>query len=126
MPNWGFVPAENILPTLVTLTTMTAGTMIAIWLGELITEQGIGQGLSIIIFGGIVSRLIFSLVTGITGQPDAGQRILALIALVLVLVAMVVTIVVIQEGERRIQVQYGKRVRGRRSWADPAPIFRSR
>ena len=114
LPNWGLVPAENILPTLVTLLTMTAGTMIAIWLGELITEQGIGQGLSIIIFGGIVSRLLFSLVTGITGQPDTGQRILALLALVVVLVAMVVTIVVIQEGERRIQVQYGKRVRGRR------------
>lgn len=114
LPNWGLVPSENILPTLVTVLTMTAGTMFAIWLGELITEQGIGQGLSIIIFGGIVSRLIFSLVQGIAGQTDTGQRLLALIALVVVLVAMVVAIVVIQEGERRIQVQYGKRVRGRR------------
>ncbi|MBX7214397.1 MAG: preprotein translocase subunit SecY [Thermoflexales bacterium] len=114
LPNWGLAPAEFILPTLVTIITMTAGTMFAIWLGELITEQGIGQGLSIIIFGGIVSRLIFSLVQGVAGQPDTINRILALIALVVVLIAMVVVIVVIQEGERRIQVQYGKRVRGNR------------
>ncbi|MCL5994766.1 MAG: preprotein translocase subunit SecY [Chloroflexi bacterium] len=114
LPNWGLVPAENILPTLVTIITMTAGTMFAIWLGELITEQGIGQGLSIIIFGGIVSRLPFNIVSIVQTGTDAVTSILTLVSFALIITGMVVTIVVIQEGERRIPVQYGRRVRGRR------------
>ena len=114
MPAWGLVPAENILPTLVTIMTMTAGTMFAIWLGELITEQGIGQGLSIIIFGGIVSRLPFNLISIATTSQDAFTGILTVVAFLVILVVMVMAIVVIQEGERRIPVQYGRRVRGRR------------
>ena len=57
LSNFGFDSPEKILPTLSTLITLTAGTMIAVWLGELITEQGIGNGVSIIIFGGIVARV---------------------------------------------------------------------
>lgn len=114
MPAWGLVPAENILPTLVTILTMTAGTMLAIWLGELITEQGIGQGLSIIIFGGIVSRLPFNLVNIAVTSQDAVTGIATVASFFLILVGMVMVIVVIQEGERRIPVQYGRRVRGRR------------
>ncbi|MCS7061829.1 MAG: preprotein translocase subunit SecY [Anaerolineae bacterium] len=114
MPAWGLVPAENILPTLVTILTMTAGTMFAIWLGELITEQGIGQGLSIIIFGGIVSRLPFNLINIAATSQDAVTGIATVVAFAVILVGMVMVIVVIQEGERRIPVQYGRRVRGRR------------
>ncbi len=114
LPSWGLVPAENILPTLVTIITMTAGTMFAIWLGELITEQGIGQGLSIIIFGGIVSRLPFNLISLSTTGTDGLSTLLTLVAFAAILVGMVVGIVVIQEGERRIPVQYGRRVRGRK------------
>jgi len=114
MPAWGLVPAENILPTLVTIMTMTAGTMFAIWLGELITEQGIGQGLSIIIFGGIVSRLPFNLLRIAGTSQDAVTGIATVASFFVILIAMVMVIVVIQEGERRIPVQYGRRVRGRR------------
>lgn len=114
LPNWGFVPAENILPTLITIITMTAGTMFAIWLGELITEQGVGRGLSIIIFGGIVSRLPFNIVGLATTGTDAFTNVLSILSFFLILVGMVVAIVVMQEGERRIPVQYGRRVRGRR------------
>lgn len=114
MPAWGLVPAENILPTLVTILTMTAGTMFAIWLGELITEQGIGQGLSIIIFGGIVSRLPFNLINIAATSQDAVTGIATVASFLVILVGMVMVIVVIQEGERRIPVQYGRRVRGRR------------
>ena len=113
MPNWwtfGDPKPEFILPTLVTIITMAAGTMFAIWLGELITERGIGQGLSIIIFGGIVSRLPFNIATIFSGISPAAT----LIAFVVLLLLLVVGIVVIQEAERRIQVQYGRRVRGRR------------
>jgi preprotein translocase subunit SecY len=93
---------------------MTAGTMFAIWLGELITEQGVGQGLSIIIFGGIVARLPFNLVAIAQTGTDTFTNILTLVAFAVILVGMVVSIVIIQEGERRIPVQYGRRVRGRR------------
>jgi preprotein translocase subunit SecY len=108
--NFGLSSA-TLLPTLSTLATLTAGTMFAIWLGELIDQDGIGNGLSIIIFGGIVSRV----------PQRIGQMLVTDVrGLVLFLVITVVTVAVIvfvQEGERRIPVQYGKRVvamRGRR------------
>lgn len=92
------------LPTVTTILTMTAGTMFAIWLGELITEQGIGQGLSIIILGGIVARI-----------PQRVGAMIAtdlrgLIAFLIITTVTVLVIVVVQEGQRRIPVQYGKRV----------------
>ena len=71
LPQWGLDRPEFILPTIVTLVTMTAGTMFAVWLGELITEQGIGQGLSIIIFGGIVARIPSNLAS-IVGAGSGG------------------------------------------------------
>jgi preprotein translocase subunit SecY len=108
--NFGFT-AGRLLPTLSTLATLTAGTMFAIWLGELIDRDGIGNGMSIIIFGGIVSRV----------PQRIGQMLVTDVrGLLLFLVITVITVAVIvfvQEGERRIPVQYGKRVvamRGRR------------
>nr|MBC7245652.1 preprotein translocase subunit SecY [Chloroflexota bacterium] len=105
LTNFGFSRA-TLLPSLATLATLTAGTMFAIWLGELIDEQGIGNGISLIIFSGIVAEI--------------PQRVGALIlgnlpGLFFFLVITAVTIVVIifiQEGQRRIPVQYAKRVRG--------------
>ncbi len=99
------------LATLSIIVTMTAGTMFAIWLGELITAQGVGQGISIIIFGGIVSRLPQNI-----GQllADPTRAAGSLIAFAIIVVLIVLVIVFIQEGQRRIPVQYGKRVRGRR------------
>jgi len=117
LPHFGFSPPENILPTISVLVAMTAGTMFAIWLGELITEQGIGNGLSMIIFSGIVARVPQNMVR-IWTQAQAregggvGMGVLMLgIFLVITAITMFV-IVVVQEGERRIPVQYGKRVRG--------------
>jgi preprotein translocase subunit SecY len=119
LPNFGFSPPENILPTISVLVAMTAGTMFAIWLGELITEQGIGNGLSLIIFGGIVARVpsnVASLWTRATVEGNVGMGVLMLgIFLVITAITMFV-IVVVQEGERRIPVQYGKRVRGTRMY----------
>ena len=114
LPQWGLDRPEFILPTIVTLITMTAGTMFAVWLGELITEQGIGQGLSIIIFGGIVARIPNNLGQIIGGSGTTGQVLLTLAAFVVITVLTVLVIVYIQEGERRIPVQYGRRVRGRK------------
>ncbi len=102
---------SQFLPTVAVLATMTAGTFFAIWLGQLITEEGVGQGISIIIFGGIVGR-IPSNISQILADPQ--RALVGIIAFALVVVLTVAVIVYIQEGERRVPVQYGKRVRGRR------------
>lgn len=107
LPDFGF-GAGQVLPTITVLLTMTAGTMFAVWLGELITEQGIGNGLSLIIFGGIVARVPSNL-----AQIWATEnRILGLIVFLVLTILTILVIVYVQEGERRIKVQYGKRVRG--------------
>jgi preprotein translocase subunit SecY len=102
--DFGFT-AQAILPTLSTLLTLTAGTMFAIWLGELITNDGIGNGLSIIIFGGIVSNIPDRLAT-LWRQ----QQWIELATFVLVTILTILAIVYVQEGQRRIPVQYGRRV----------------
>ena len=94
------------LETITIILTLTAGTIFAIWLGELISEQGIGSGISIIIFGGIVA-----------GIPQrVGQMVqtnpLSLLFFLVITVITIVGIIYIQEGHRRIPVQYGKMVRG--------------
>ena len=109
---FGFGAGSNLLTTLSVIATMTAGTMFAIWLGELITEQGIGNGISIIIFAGIVARVPSNLYNLLQGQAAAFN----LIAFATLTLVTVVVIVVIQEGTRRIPVQYGKRVRGRKMY----------
>jgi preprotein translocase subunit SecY len=97
----------NPLATIATLITMTAGTMIAVWMGELITEQGVGNGVSIIIFGGIVAQ-IPSQIGNFISRQEWGN--LVLFGIITVLTIAVIAFV--QEGQRRIPVQYGKRVRG--------------
>jgi preprotein translocase subunit SecY len=109
IPGFGFSGNNDWLTTISVIVTMTAGTMFAIWLGELITEQGIGNGISIIIFAGIVARVPNNLY-----QLLQTQFVFNVIAFTLLTLITVVVIVVIQEGTRRIPVQYGKRVRGRR------------
>ena len=97
------------LQTVVILISLTAGTMLAMWLGQLITQQGIGNGVSIIIFGGIIAGMPQNIVnTYVQGG------ILQLIIFAVVTIFTVAVIVVVQEGQRRIRVQYGKRVRAMR------------
>ena len=98
--------AGTWLPTLATLATLTAGTMFAIWLGELIDQDGIGNGLSIIIFGGIVSGIPQRLAQLWVANPWS------ILVFVVITVITVVGIVLVHEGQRRIPVHYAKRVRG--------------
>jgi preprotein translocase subunit SecY len=112
LPRFGF-SAGDLLPTMTTLIAMVGGTMFAIWLGERITEDGIGQGISLIIFGGIVAGILPNLAQLFT-LPELSARIFSLIAFLIYLVLVVLVIVYIQEGQRRIPVQYGRRVRGRK------------
>lgn len=102
---------DELLITATVLATMTAGTLLAVWLGERITEEGIGNGISIIIFGGIVSRAPSSLVNLLQTN-----LVFNLAAFTLLTLLTVIAIVYINEGVRRIPVQYGKRVRGRKMY----------
>jgi preprotein translocase subunit SecY len=108
LTNFGF-SGTMMLPTVATLVSLTAGTMFAVWLGQLISEQGIGNGMSIIIFGGIVSRIPQRI-----AEMFAQQNYGALIAFVVITAITVSVIVVVQEGVRRIPVQYGRRVLAQR------------
>ncbi|HEY84245.1 MAG TPA: preprotein translocase subunit SecY [Chloroflexi bacterium] len=105
IPDFGF--ASNPLGTTAIIVSMTAGSMFAVWLGELITEQGIGNGVSIIIFGGIVAQM-----PGRIWQFVQLEQYGQLIAFSLITFVTILGIVIVTEGQRRIPVQYGKRVRG--------------
>lgn len=102
------------LQTITTILTMTAGTMFAIWLGELISEFGMrNQGLSLIIFAGIVSQIP----TNLTGlMADQSSRLTSLIVLILIMTLTIFAIVFVQEGRRNVPVMYpGRRVGNRMS-----------
>jgi preprotein translocase subunit SecY len=97
----------NLLPTVTMVLAMTAGTMFLVWLGELITEYGIGNGVSLIIFSGIVCTLPEMIRGGILEEQTGGGLMSLLIFLALALV-IVVTIVIFTEAHRRIPVQYAR------------------
>jgi preprotein translocase subunit SecY len=105
LTNFGF--SVDPLATIATLITMTAGTMVAVWMGELITEQGVGNGVSIIIFGGIVAQIPSQI-----GNFISRQEWFNLVLFMIITVLTIAVIAFVQEGQRRIPVQYGKRVRG--------------
>lgn len=108
--NFGLFDRITFLPTASLVLTLTAGTMFLVWLGELITEKGIGNGVSMLIFAGIVAQLPSSIGQSlVVGANWVGLAVLCVLGLV-----MIVGIVFINEGQRRIQVQYARRVRGNR------------
>jgi preprotein translocase subunit SecY len=98
--------------TLTQIATLTAGSVALMWIGELITERGIGNGISFIIFAGIVSQAPSAI-----GAFLANPNIAAFVVFALVAIAAVAVIIYIQEGQRRIPVQYASRVRGRRMYS---------
>jgi len=97
--------------TLTQIATLTAGSVALMWIGELITERGIGNGISFIIFAGIVSSAPSAI-----GAFLAAPNIAMFVAFAVVAVAAVAVIIYIQEGQRRIPIQYASRVRGRRMY----------
>lgn len=105
-PGWGF--------RLMTMVTITAGTAFLMWLGEQITERGIGNGISLIIFSGIVVRMPTAVVNTYA-LFQAGQiNFFFLVFLVAMMVGVVFAIVFLESGRRKISVQYAKRVVGRK------------
>src|SRR5690606_12250954 len=96
--------------------TLTAGTAFLMWLGEQITEHGIGNGISLLIFAGIVSRLPSGLLNLIELVRVGAVNIFNILLLVVLGTAVIVAVVIMHEGQRRIPVQYSKRVVGRRMY----------
>jgi len=113
--NFGLFDRSTFLPTLALLITLTAGTMLLVWIGELITENGIGNGISVIIFGGIVASLpgaVWGLLTG----NDLQTNFFGTLAFLIIGLITIVGVVLINEGQRRIPVHHAKRIRGNRQY----------
>jgi preprotein translocase subunit SecY len=113
--NFGLFDADTFLPTLAILLTLTAGTMLLVWIGELITENGIGNGVSIIIFGGIIASLP-SAIGGLVSGGTLGENVAGTIFFVAIALLTIVGVVLINEGQRRIPVHHAKRVRAGRQY----------
>ncbi len=94
--------------------TLTAGTACLMWIGESITEKGIGNGISLIIFAGIVSRIPSGAIYLASYAMQGGAAILSVIAFFAIAVVSIIVVVLVHEGERRVPVQYAKRVVGRK------------
>jgi preprotein translocase subunit SecY len=105
-PGWGF--------RLLTMVTLTAGTALIMWMGEQISEKGIGNGISLIIFAGIVVRLPSAISASYVLLKNGELKLVVVLAIVLVMVGVTAAVVLMQEGQRKIPVQYAKRVVGRR------------
>ncbi len=106
------------LATISQMVTLAAGTVLAMWIGELITERGIGNGISFIIFAGIVARVPQGVAAYLSNPDIAGG-----VAFLVLAVIVVAVIVYIQEGQRRIPIQYASRVRGRRMYQGGATFL---
>ena len=113
---YGALENPGFMSMLVIAITVTAGTTFLMWLGELITEKGIGNGISLIIFAGIVSRLPSGLMS-IWSYLKGGQtNVFTLVIFAILALIIIAGVVTIQEGERKIPVQYAKRVIGRKMY----------
>lgn len=96
------------------LLTLTAGTCFLMWLGEKISEQGIGNGISLIIFTGIVARLPWGISNTIKSVGEGGISVWNVALFAVISVATIAAVILVQEAQRRIPVHYAKRVVGRR------------
>ena len=106
LQGWGF--------RLLTVLTLTTGTAFVMWLGEQITERGIGNGISLIIFAGIVVGLPSAIVSTITDVKTGSLSVITIAILLVFMVGVVAAIVYMERAQRRIPIQYAKRVVGRR------------
>lgn len=112
--NVGAIPNPNLFNMLTIVITLTAGTAFLMWLGEQITDKGIGNGISILIFTSIISRFPSSVYQTFQKVAAGSLSILNVLVFVVLALVIVAAIIYIQQGERRIPVQYSKRVVGRK------------
>ena len=114
--NYGMLTQSGFLTGLVIVLTFTAGSAFIMWLGEQITEFGIGNGISIILFASIISRIPSTVSTSITNIVGGAQSIFGVLLILVLALALVVVIVFVSEAERRIPIQYAKQMRGRKMY----------
>ncbi len=107
-PGWGF--------RLMCVLTLTTGTSFIMWLGEQITERGIGNGMSLLIYSGIVVGLPRAILSTLDQMRTGQISLLRILFLVVMMVAVIAAIIFVERGHRRIAVQYAKRVVGRRQY----------
>jgi preprotein translocase subunit SecY len=108
IPGWAF--------RLMTVMTLTAGTAFIMWLGEQITERGIGNGISLIIFAGIVARMPIAIGNTFRLLTTGEMGLFVVLILVVLMILVVAFIIYMEQGQRRISVQYAKRVVGRKMY----------
>jgi len=111
-PGWGF--------RFMVMITLTTGTAFIMWVGEQITERGIGNGISLIIFAGIVVGLPHAIMTMIQNVQQRTWTLFTVIILLVVMILTVAAVVFVERGQRKIPVQYAKRVVGRRVYGGQA------
>jgi preprotein translocase subunit SecY len=111
LPDIPLIPDFTAWKAALIVITWTAGTALVMWLGELITQRGIGNGMSLLIFASVVSRLPFQ---GTSVLKEAGT--MQFVIILVIAIAMILAIVTIESGQRRIPVQFAKRVVGRRMY----------
>lgn len=114
LKNSGFVLDPSFLTMFTIVITLTAGTSFLMWLGELITEKGVGNGISILIFASIVSRFPSAVYENYAQLRAGSISIFGLVIFLILAVLLIAGVIYIQQGERRIPVQYSKRVVGRK------------
>ncbi len=106
VPGWSF--------RIMTVITLTAGTAFIMWLGEQITERGIGNGISLIIFAGIVARMPNAIASTYELFRVGQMGIITILVLIIIMVLVVAVIIFVETGQRRLPVQYAKRIVGRK------------
>lgn len=110
----GIISTLNPVSIVSFVATMTAGTMLLVWLGELISEKGVGNGISLLIFAGIVGRI--PVIFGQTISTVNAANLFNLITFLVIGLLVIASIIVINEGTRKITVYYAKRVRGNKMY----------
>ncbi|MFO7310882.1 MAG: preprotein translocase subunit SecY [Bacillota bacterium] len=114
--NWGVIANPSAFTFFTIVLTLTAGTAFLMWLGEKITEHGIGNGISLIIFAGIVADIPVGTFNIFQAIGEGGVNPFSLLFFLVAGLLVIMAVIMVQQGERRIPVQYAKRVVGRRMY----------
>ena len=113
----GYLDKFNVINVLLVVTTLTAGSTILMWIGERITERGVGNGISIVLVINIISRLpqdLSNLFEQFVFGKAPATAILAVVIIFAIIIAMVVLVIILNDGVRKIPVQYAKKMQGRK------------
>lgn len=114
--SWGVISNPSFFNMLVIIVSLVTGTIFLMWLGEKISENGIGNGISMLIFVNIVAEIPTNVINVSRAVGEGGISIFGLILYLVISVLVIASIVMVQEGQRRIPVQYAKRVVGRKMY----------